>query len=130
MDAIYFTFHGLNGNFITNTLESFNTTSQTWSNVSVEDRDHSLSNVTKQPIGAYLSSSATTSTSGLGLGFAIGGGRETVSSGMLVLDASDPKNLFWTNETDGAPILSGAEMQYARYGKKGVLIAFGGYVFV
>ena len=48
-------------------------------------------------------------------------------TGMIVLDASNTDSLSWTNETDGVPILSGAEMQYARYGKRGVLVAFGGY---
>ena len=128
MDAIYLRLHGLHDRIITNTLESFNATSQTWSNVSVENRDHSLSNVTKIPFGEYMSSSATTSTSGLGLGFTIGGMLETASSGMVVLDASNPDSLSWINKTDGAPILIGAEMQYARYGKQGVLIAFGGYI--
>ena len=134
MDAIYFTSNSLdsslNSNVNTNNLESFNTTSQTWSNVSVIDEDHNLSNVTNAPVGAWLSSSATTSTSGLGLGFAVGGVRVTAPSGMIVLDASNPDSLSWTNETGGVPILSGAEMQYARYGKKGVLIAFGGYCAV
>ena len=130
MDAIYFTSNSLNSNVNTNTLESFNTTSQTWSNVSVIDGDHNLSNVTYDPIGAYLSSSATTSTSGLGLGFVVGGLDRRAPSGMIVLDASNPDSLSWTNETGGVPILSGAEMQYARYGKKGVLIAFGGYCAV
>ena len=126
MDAIYFTFN-LNSNVSTNILESFNTTSQTWSNMSVIDEDHKLSNVTHNPIGRYLSSSATTSTSGLGLGFTVGGSYMKAPTGMIVLDASNPDSLSWTNETDGVPILSGAEMQYARYGKKGVLVAFGGY---
>ena len=111
----------------TNALESFNTTSQTWSNVPVMDANHTLSDVTYNPIGAHLSSSATTSTSGLGLGFALGGNYTESPTGMIVLDASNPDSLSWTNETDGVPILSGGEMQYARYGKKGVLIAFGGY---
>ena len=129
MDAIYFTFNVLKSSVSTNTLESFNTTSQTWSNRSVIDEDHSLFNVTYNPIGGYLSSSATTSTSGLGLGFAVGGTYEKAKtpSGIIVLDASNPDDLSWTNKTDGVPILSGAEMQYARYGKRGVLIAFGGY---
>ncbi len=126
MDAIYFTFN-LNSNVSTNTLESFNTTSQTWSNVSVINEDHSLSNVTNNAIGRYLSSSATTSTSGLGLGFTVGGSYPIAPTGMIVLDASNPDSLSWTNETDEVPILIGAEMQYARYGEKGVLIAFGGY---
>ena len=98
--------------------------------MSVENRDHSLFNVTNIPIGEYLSSSATTSTSGLDFGFAIGGAHETATSGMIVLDASDPDSLSWTNKTNGAPIISGAEMQYARYGKQSVLIAFGGYPIV
>ena len=127
MDAIYFTSNSLNSNVNTNTLESFNTTSQTWSNISVIDKDHNLSNVTDNPIGAYLSSIATTSTSGLSLGFAVGGAHPEAPSGMIVLDASNPDSLSWTNETDEVPILCGAEMQYARYGEKGVLIAFGGY---
>ena len=130
MDAIYFTLSVQNSNVSSHTLESFNTTSQTWSNVSVIDENHNLSKLPYDPIGAYLSSSATTSTSGLGLGFAVGGGYTNAPSGMLVLDASNPDSLSWTNETGGIPILSGAEMQYARYGKKGVLIAFGGYCAV
>ena len=127
MDTIYFPFNVLSSQVSTNTVESFNTTSQTWSNVPVMDANHSLSDVTYNPIGAHLSSSATTSTSGLGLGFAVGGNYTKAPTGMIVLDASNPDSLSWTNETDGVPILSGGEMQYARYGKKGVLIAFGGY---
>ena len=127
MDTIYFTFNVLSSHGSTDTLESFNATTQTWSTVSVIDADQNLSNVTYNPIGAHLSSSATTSTSGLGLGFAVGGNYTEAPSGIIVLDASNPDSLSWTNETDGVPILSGGEMQYARYGKKGVLIAFGGY---
>ena len=127
MDVFYFTLKVLDNNVSTNTLGSFNTTSQTWSNVSVIDEDHNLPNVTYDTIGAYMSSSATTSTSGLGLGFAVGGKYTKAPSGMVVLDASNPDSLSWTNETDQVPTLSGAEMQYARYGEKGVLIVFGGY---
>ena len=127
MDTIYFPFNVLSSQVSTNTLESFNTTSQTWSNVPVMDANHSLSDVTYNPIAAHLSSSATTSTSGLVLGFAVGGNYTKSPTGMIVLDASNPDSLSWTNETDGVPILSGGEIQYAQYGKKGVLIAFGGY---
>ena len=127
MDAIYFPFNVVSSYISTNTLESFNTTSQTWSNVPVIDADHSISNVTYNPIGAHLSSSVTTSTSGLSLGFSIGGNYTEAPTGMIVLNASNPDSLSWTNETNGTPILSGGEMQYARYGEKGVLIAFGGY---
>ena len=111
----------------TSTLESFNTTSQTWSVVPVVDADNSVSNVTYNPVGGHLSSSATTSTSGLGLGFALGGNYTELSTGLIVLNASNPDSLSWANKTDEVPILSGGELQYARYGKKGVLIAFGGY---
>lgn len=127
MDVIYFPHNVLSSQVNTNTLESFNTTSQTWSDVPVIDAEESLSNETYNPIGAHLSSSATTSTSGLSFGFAIGGNYTKAPTGMIVLDASNPDNLSWTNETDGIPILSGGEMQYARYGNQGVLIAFGGY---
>ena len=127
MDAIYFPLDVLSSYDSTNTLESFNTTSQTWSNVPVVDADNSVSNVIYNPVGGHLSSSATTSTSGLGLGFAIGGNYTEMSTGLIVLNASNPDSLSWANETDEVPILSGGEMQYARYGTKGVLIAFGGY---
>ena len=127
MDAIYFPLNVLSSYDSTNTLESFNTTPQTWSNVPIVDADNSVSNMTYNPVGGHLSSGATTSTSGLGLGFAIGGNYTEMSTGLIVLNASNPDSLSWTNETDEVPILSGGEMQYARYGKKGVLIAFGGY---
>ena len=105
-------------------VESFNTTSLTWAKVSVSGRAFN-------GFQGDLRSSATTSTSGLGLNF-VTRGFDTVQQppGLLRFDASDPKDLKWRDETEGVPSLIGATMQYARFGPKGVLIAVGGYISV
>ena len=123
MDTMYLTSTLPNNTVGLNTLDSFNTTSQTWANITITGGNFNT-------IGGWLSSAATSSTSGLGLGFTIGGADSRTPPGMVVLDASNPNDLSWTNKTEGAPPLCGAEMQYARYGNKGVLIAFGGYIDV
>ncbi|KAL8689147.1 MAG: hypothetical protein Q9218_005119 [Villophora microphyllina] len=103
------------------TVQAFNVTSQTWSNASVSGGAYN--SVTRQ--GAVA---ATSSTSGLGLGFITGGSTEDTPSGLVTFDASNPSALTWKNDTQGTPHLVLGSMQYARYGNKGVLIAFGGYL--
>ena len=107
----------------TTTLPSFNATTQTWKNASVSGG--SLVTVNH---GGVLS--ATTSTSGLGLSFITGNPKTEVPPGMITFDASDPNNLTWTNKTQGTPLFNDGTMQYARFGNKGVLIAFGGFTDV
>lgn len=124
-DPLMTTFYHFDGHAAPNnsTVPSFNATTQTWKNASVSggslnfiDRGESLS--------------ATTSTSGLGLSFITGSSEKDSLPGMIVFNASDPDNLNWTNKTHGTPHLDLGTMQYARFGKKGVLIAFGGYIDV
>ena len=68
----------------------------------------------------------STVTSSQGLGF-INGGWDFSTSGMVIFNASNPRQLSWTNQTgDEVPGTMGASMQYARYGKAGVLIGIGG----
>ena len=103
-----------------NTVETFNTTSQTWANTTIgggafNNRDRSFS------------TSATTATSGLGLSFTSGGFNKANPKGMIRFDVSNPTAPKWTNETKDVPPLVGATMQYARFGDQGVLIAVGGY---
>lgn len=60
-----------------------------------------------------------------GLSFLNGGWDSTW--GMVVFN-SDPQHLSWTNQTQNdTPGTMGSTMQYLRYGKAGILIAFGGY---
>ena len=73
------------------TVSSFNATTQTWANVSVGGG--SFNTVRR---GA---SSATTSSSGLGLSFTAGGSDSDTPSGMTAFNASDPSALTWTNKT-------------------------------
>ena len=47
---------------------------------------------------------ATTSNSGLGLSFITEGNTGDIPLGMIVLDASDPNNLTWTDKTHGTLI--------------------------
>lgn len=105
------------------TVQSFNATLQTWANVSVSGG--SLNYMSRG--GAAF---ATSSTSGLGLGFISGGSDAQTLPGLITFNASDPSALSWTNETQGTPHLDLGTMQYARFGDKGVLIAFGGYTDV
>ena len=107
----------------TTTLPSFNATTQTWKNASVGGG--SLDTVNH---GSVLS--ATTSTSGLGLSFITGDHRTENPPGMITFVASDPNNPIWTNKTQGTPPFNDGTMQYARFGNKGVLIAFGGFTDV
>ena len=125
-DPLMTTFYHFDGYVTPNnaTVPSFNATTQTWKNASVSGG--SFNTVDKG--GAV---SATTSTSGLGLSFITGDNHgPDVPPAMIVFDASDPNNLTWTNKTHGTPHLDLGTMQYARFGNKGVLIAFGGYTDV
>ncbi len=124
-DPLMTTFYHFDGYAAPNnsTVPSFNATTQTWENASVSGG--SFNTVDR---GEALW--ATTSTSGLGLSFITGGSEKDVPPGMIVFDASDPNNLTWTNKTHGTPHLDLGTMQYARFGNKGVLIAFGGYTDV
>jgi len=97
----------------------FNSSSAKWSNETVSggglnrfNRDSSMH--------------TSTTSSNQGLGF-VNGGWNSIS-GMVTFNASNPRQLSWTNQTQGdVPGTMGATMQYVRYGKAGVLIAIGGY---
>ena len=107
-----------------NSVETFNTLSQKWGNASV-------SGGAFNSLGRGFSASANTATSGLGLGFITGGlDAAPEPQGMIRFDASEPGLLQWRNETQEVPHTVGATMQYARFGKSGVLIVAGGYVDV
>ena len=123
-DPLMTTFYHFDGYATPNksTVPSFNSTSQTWKNASVSGG--SLDSIDR---GESLS--ATSSENGLGLSF-ITGSSEKDSPAMIIFNASDPGNLTWTNKTHGTPHLDLGTMQYARFGNKGVLIAFGGYIDV
>ena len=99
------------------TVPSFNATAQAWTNASVSGGSFNT-------VGAV---SATTSTSGLGLSFIAGGSATDSPPGMMVFNASNPNNLTCAIRTHETPYLDLGTMQYARFGYKGVLIAFGGY---
>lgn len=104
-----------------NTVEAFNTTTQRWANETVSGGSFN-------GIGRGGSAFATTSTSGLGLGFYITNGLNGQGPpGLITFDASNPSTLTWTNTTGGVPNVDATAMLYARYGNKGVLIVFGGY---
>ena len=124
-DPLMTTFYHLSGSTTLNnaTVPSFNATTQTWKNASVDGGSFNTGD-------RGGSVSATTSTSGLGLSFLAGGAAPEYPPGMIIFNASDPNNLTWTNKTHGTPPFNLGTMQYARFGKKGVLIAFGGYIDV
>ena len=124
-DPLMTTFYHFDGSAAPNnsTVPSFNATTQTWENASVSGGSFNT-------IDRGVDMWATTSTSGLGLSFITGGSETDLPPGMIVFDASDPNNLTWTNKTHGTPSLDLGTMQYARFGNKGVLIAFGGYTDV
>lgn len=76
-------------------------------------------------------SSQYVSVPDLGLGFIYGG--TDYMGGMIRLNASDPENLSWTNETLGngshgidVPNLDAGAMVYIPAGDEGMLITFGG----
>lgn len=68
---------------------------------------------------------ATTEPTGFGLGF-IAGGMDWIP-GMVIFNASDPNNVSWSNFTGDVPYFWGPTTEYVRFGKKGVLVAVGGY---
>ena len=104
-----------------NTITSYNASSQAWSNVSVAGGNFNF--------GARNAAvPARSTTSGQALGF-LTGGPDDPSRGLLRFDGSDSSSLTWRNETN-APHLFGATMQYVRFGNKGMLVAFGGYLDV
>lgn len=119
--------------FERNSVYSYDTESQTWANVTVEGGSFNR-------LGRIWSSSTTSVSSSLGLGFITGGferfvTRNTMAAvddppGMIQFDASDPTTLKWTNVTENVPPMVGASMQFARFGNKGVLIVVGGYSHV
>ena len=102
----------------TNTLDSYNATSQSWLNVTVIGGKYG-------GFARTFASSATTATSGLSFGFLTGGEGKVLPQGMISFDASDLSSLSWRNETYAPPI-SGATMQYVRFGNKGILVVVGG----
>lgn len=72
------------------------------------------------------------STPKSGLGF-IYGGSSPYMNGMIRLDATNPDQLSWTNETLAhgsygvqAPSLNAGAMVYIPAGKEGMLLSFGG----
>jgi hypothetical protein len=68
-----------------------------------------------------------TSTTGTNQGLSFLNGGFDSTWGMVVFN-SDPQHLSWTNQTQNdTPGTIGSTMQYLRYGKAGILIAFGGY---
>lgn len=111
-------------------MAMYNTTSQNWTDVTVAggklnqgDRGESM----------FTSSLGTD----LGLSFLQGGytdtdtgGVATNLTGMITFNSSDPRNPSWTNSTESSntPATMGAQMQFVRYGRSGVLIAFGGFI--
>lgn len=110
-------------------MAMYNTTARNWTDVTVAggklnqgDRVESM----------YTSSFGTD----LGLSFIQGGfatniaGFATNLTGMITFNSSDPSNLSWTNSTESSntPATMGAQMQFVRYGRSGVLIAFGGFI--
>ena len=106
------------------TVETFNTSSQTWG-------DASISGGANDSLARLFHSSATTATSGLGLNFIIGVLNDTPEPQAIIqFDASEPDSLHWTTETQNVPYTAAATMQYARFGSKGVLIVVGGFVDV
>ncbi|KAG8530384.1 uncharacterized protein KY384_004886 [Bacidia gigantensis] len=95
---------GPNNTDCTNTVGSYNATSQTWANMSVSGGNFN-------GLDRTFTGSATTSTAGLGLSFVTGG----------LDDTPGPKGM-------NVPPLVGATMQYVRLGSSYVLIAVGGYL--
>ena len=124
-DPLMTTFYHFDGYAAPNnsTVPSFNATTQTWKNASVSGGSFNI----VDRAGAV---SATTSTSGLGLSFIAGGSYTNIPPGMMLFNASDPNNLTWAIQTHETPHFDLGTMQYARFGYKGVLIAFGGYTDV
>lgn len=122
------------GGFLTDadklsSMATYNTTSRSWADVTVAggklnegDRVESM----------YTSSMGTD----LGLSFMQGGfatniaGFATNLTGMITFNSSDPSKPSWTNSTDSSntPATMGAKMEFVRYGRSGVLIAFGGFI--
>lgn len=96
----------------------FNSSTAQWSNVTV-----SGGNLNKLNRDSSMHTSTTGTSQGLSF---INGGWDS-TSGMVVFN-SDPHQLSWTNQTQNdIPGTMGSSMQFLRYGKAGVLIAFGGY---
>jgi hypothetical protein len=47
---------------------------------------------------------------------------------MVRVNASDPSNPRWTNQTlQGQPLLVSGALEFLRYGRSGILVSFGGF---
>lgn len=119
------TIYVFGGGFTTasNTLSAYHVELGVWKDVNVAGGAFNFGNRT---------SSQYVSTPGSDLHF-IYGGTTPYMTGMIRLNASDPNNLSWTNETLGngsfgidVPNLESGALVYIPAGKEGMLISFGG----
>ncbi|KAH9826291.1 Host cell factor [Teratosphaeria destructans] len=108
-------------------LSAYNTTTGAWSTVKVAGG----------PLNVGNRNSATFASDPYsGLGFILGGNGSNTKNvgGMVRFDASDPKNLSWTNETlgngsyglDVPNYYFEGQMLYVPAGDEGILVVFGG----
>lgn len=128
-NTLLYTYGGfLRDNGAQSSMPTYNTTSRNWTDVTVAGG--------KLNQGDRIESMFTSSTgTDLGLSFMQGGfateilGFATNLTGMITFNSSDPGNPSWTNSTESSdtPATMGAQMQFVRYGRAGVLIAFGGF---
>ncbi|KAI9871284.1 MAG: hypothetical protein M1830_003110 [Pleopsidium flavum] len=135
-DTILYSYGGFERDYEPqNSMAMYNTTSQSWSTVTVSggnlnqgDREESMYT---SSLGTDLSLSFIQGgyTSAMGPSAWLESASATNLTGMITFNSSDASNLSWTNSTkfSNAPETMGAKMQFVRYGRSGVLIAFGGF---
>ncbi|KAI9860565.1 MAG: hypothetical protein M1830_006229, partial [Pleopsidium flavum] len=135
-DTILYSYGGFERDYDPqNSMAMYNTTSESWSTVTVSggnlnqgDREESMYT---SSLGTDLSLSFIQGgyTSLMGPGAQAESASATNLTGMITFNSSDASNLSWTNSTESsnAPDTLGAKMQFVRYGRSGVLVAFGGF---
>lgn len=106
----------------TDTIISYNTVTDTWSNSKVSGGAFNI---------AGRNGGFTTTNLDTGMGFYLGTGSPGDQNGwnlqgLLVFNGSDSNALKWANQTDNAPNIDTGSMAYIPLSKEGVLLAFGG----
>ena len=116
-EEMLYSYAGLNNDSqtATNTMATFNTTSQTWGSTKIAGDALNVG-------GRIGGSNANSDMTSEGLGFFLGGSDNI--TGMVTFDA---QNQTWKNNTNpSAPSILDGQMVYTRYGSQGTLIAIGG----
>lgn len=108
-----------------NILETFDTTTNMWSSITVSGSNVNLKNGSSEML-------ATIPSRGLSFSFGVSMFQAYAQQGFITFNASQPDSPNWNNQTvngqDGiqVPFISEAELVYLPMGNEGVLLLIGG----